>query len=594
MACDDAPSRPFGGERATGEDSGVTLTAAPETQDLLPAVTSLRDEVGTTSLPFDLPGVRAAERGRSELLRQLDDYILPRLTSLDAPLLAVVGGSTGAGKSTLVNSVVGAVVTAPGVLRPTTRSPVLVHHPDDARVVLPGHASSRTSRGPPAALAVEGQAPCSWSPRRALPPGLALLDAPDIDSVVPATASWPASCSRAADLWLFVTTAARYADAVPWHLLRQASERGTSVAVVLDRVAHGLDPRHPSAPRRRCCGAGPRRAPIFTVPESPLEVDGLLPARRDGPAALVALGAGRGRAGPRRRRPPDARPARSTRSTSAPRPCVDAVGGRGQRRRRRSLKAALTAYASATSGVETGMSDGSSLRGEVLARWQEFVGTGEFFRQVEIDGLAGPRPHRGRPQGRAGAVRHLDEALHSGVEELIRTAGQRAATTTSRPGASWPAGQLLQAHPGLARSRRERDRTVSALVRDWQGDILEMVRGEGKDRRTTARIIAYGVNAVGGRAHARHLRRHGRVTGAEIGIAGGTAVVGQKLLEAVFGDQAVRELARQAREACWPGSEALYAAERERVRGAVLDEVHVDAEKARTLARRRGRRAGRP
>ena len=47
-------------------------------------------------------------------------------------MLAVVGGSTGAGKSTLVNSLVGDDVSRTGVLRPTTRSPVLVHHPDAA------------------------------------------------------------------------------------------------------------------------------------------------------------------------------------------------------------------------------------------------------------------------------------------------------------------------------------------------------------------------------------------------------------------------------------------------------------------------------
>ena len=76
---------------------------------------------------------------------QLDDYVLPRLRSLDAPLLVVVGGSTGAGKSTLVNSILGRHVTTPGVLRPTTRAPVLVHHPDDApwftgQRILPGMA----------------------------------------------------------------------------------------------------------------------------------------------------------------------------------------------------------------------------------------------------------------------------------------------------------------------------------------------------------------------------------------------------------------------------------------------------------------------
>ena len=44
----------------------------------------------------------------------------------------VVGGSTGAGKSTLVNSLVRAPVSAAGVLRPTTRAPVLVCNPADA------------------------------------------------------------------------------------------------------------------------------------------------------------------------------------------------------------------------------------------------------------------------------------------------------------------------------------------------------------------------------------------------------------------------------------------------------------------------------
>ena len=59
---------------------------------------------------------------------------------------------------------------------------------------------------------------------------------PDIDSVVSANRALAAQLLSAADLWLFVTTAARYADAVLLELLRQASERGTAVAIVLDRV----------------------------------------------------------------------------------------------------------------------------------------------------------------------------------------------------------------------------------------------------------------------------------------------------------------------------------------------------------------------
>jgi hypothetical protein len=94
--------------------------------------------------------------------------------------------------------------------------------------------------------------------------------------------------------------------------------------------------------------------------------------------------------------------------------------------------------------------------------------------------------------------------------------------------------------------------------------------------------MAYGVNGLGVVLMLVTFASTAGVTGAEIGIAGGTAVVGQKLLEAVFGDQAVRELARQAREHLLTRVEELYAAERERYEGAVTT-VHVDAEKTSAL-----------
>jgi len=558
----------------------VTLTAAPETQDLLPAVTSLRDEVGTTSLPFDLPGVRAAERGRTELLRQLDDYILPRLSSLDAPLLAVVGGSTGAGKSTLVNSLVGAVVSAPGVLRPTTRSPVLVHHPDDERWFTPTRILPDLARAT-GGNAVEGQATMQLVTSSTLPPGLALLDAPDIDSVVLGNRELARQLLGAADLWLFVTTAARYADAVPWELLRQASERGTSVAVVLNRVPKGSIPviREHLGSMLKEQGLG--AAPIFTVAESPLEDDGLLPhdevARLYSWLSALAKDA-RARALVVRQTLTGALDSLDPRIQSL----VDASAAQVSARKALE-KAALTSYASATSGVETGMSDGSLLRGEVLARWQEFVGTGEFFRQVETT-VSRVRDRivagfKGEPVPSA----HLDEALHSGVAELIRAEGQGAATTTSRSWRSLAGGStLLQAHPDLTRVSAEFDRTVSSLVHDWQGDVLDLVRSEGKDRRTTAKVTAYGVNAVGTVLMLVTFAYTGGITGAEVGIAGGTAVLGQKLLEAIFGDQAVRSMATKAKEALLDRAEAAFAQERERFT-AVLDQVDLRPDQARTL-----------
>ena len=249
---------------------------------LVGVVSHLRDEVARATLPLDIAGRDAAERRRVELLRQLDDYVLPRLASLDAPLLAVVAGSTGAGKSTLVNSIVGATVSRAGVIRPTTTSPVLVHHPDDdrwfaGRTVLPGLARVT---GPPDEEPQPGTVRLVAS--ESLPSGMALVDAPDIDSVVHANREIATQLMAAADLWLFVTTAARYADAVPWDLLRTASERGTSVAIVLDRVP----PEAVDQVRPHLVGMlrdqGLVTAPIFTIPETVLTADGMLPESATG------------------------------------------------------------------------------------------------------------------------------------------------------------------------------------------------------------------------------------------------------------------------------------------------------------------------
>src|SRR3954452_2982849 len=195
------------------------------------ALVGLSAHLRGLGLHLELPGVADARRVRDELIAQIEDYLLPRLRSMDAPLLMVVGGSTGAGKSTLVNSLVGTDVSPAGVLRPTTRAPVLACHPDDLPWVrddriLPGLA--RTTGGP------AGPGGLELAQTERLPPGLALLDAPDIDSVVEANRALAGQLLAAADAWLFVTTAARYAHAVPWDLLQAARDRGTALSVVLD------------------------------------------------------------------------------------------------------------------------------------------------------------------------------------------------------------------------------------------------------------------------------------------------------------------------------------------------------------------------
>ena len=77
----------------------------------LAEIEQLRAALVGHEFAIELPENAEARRERTELLDQVDDYLLPRLRRVDAPLLAVLGGSTGAGKSTITNSLVGSDVT---------------------------------------------------------------------------------------------------------------------------------------------------------------------------------------------------------------------------------------------------------------------------------------------------------------------------------------------------------------------------------------------------------------------------------------------------------------------------------------------------
>lgn len=268
-----------------GHSSHVAILEAQS--ELLDALTALRERVAAARFPLALPGAERARRSRAEVLAHLDGYLVPRVREPDAPLLAVVGGSTGAGKSTLVNSLVGRRVSEAGVLRPTTRTPVLVCHPDDhhwfagqrvlpqlGRVWMPRQEDDEHVPATPPHAAPDGQPALAVETSRSVPAGLALLDAPDIDSLVAANRDLAADLICAADIWVLVTTAARYADATPWHLLRSARERRVTLVTVLDRVPHQVAAevsRHYGTLLER---AGLGEVPRFTVPELPESVRG--------------------------------------------------------------------------------------------------------------------------------------------------------------------------------------------------------------------------------------------------------------------------------------------------------------------------------
>ena len=543
---------------------------------LAASLVRLRDALAGVRLPLELPdSVSALERARG-FVAQLDDYVLPRLDRLDAPLLAVIGGSTGAGKSTLVNSLLGRVVTAPGVIRPTTRSPVLVHHPDDAEwfasdKILPGLARSTKTAHDARTLQVV--------PEPTLPRGLAILDAPDVDSVVAENRALAAQLLAAADLWLFVTTAARYADAVPWDYLRSAAERHAVVAVVLDRVPPAAIGEVPAHLGQMMSQRGLGSSPLFAVPETQVDDTGLLPNAavspiRDWLAELAADAVSRNRVVLQTL---DGAIGALAAGTPAVAEAVDAQAASLATLREDAEKS----FAEAVRTVAVQTADGTLLRGEVLARWHDFVGTGEFFRAVEQK-IGWLRDRfmaviKGEPK----QAIDMKVAVESGMEVLIREEGEAAAGRVESAWQAHPAGRQLLANTKDDLSRASRDYPLAAAnaVRAWQGDVLELVSREGAAKKSAARFWALGVNGVGVALMVLVFSQTGGLIGAEVGVAGGTAVLAQRVLEAIFGEDAVRRLAKQAKGDLDARVEAVMANELGRYLAA-LDAVGFSADQA--------------
>jgi hypothetical protein len=519
--------------------------------ELLAAMSSLLLGVRDTPLQLDADGVTAVRETQAEVLDQLSDYILPRLVQLDAPLLAIVGGSTGAGKSTLVNSLVGERVTESGVLRPTTRSPVLVHHPDDAEWFQPDRILPDLAR----TMAVGNS---SYGLRLAsttkIPQGLAILDAPDVDSIDKGNRELAAQLLAAADLWLFVTSAARYADQVPWDYLRQAAERSTSVAVVLDRTSDDAVSEVRGHLARMMTSRGLSDSPLFTVPESGLDVDGLLPPEAVGTMVrwLHELAADPAAREMVVHRTLDGAVRNIVMRTHDVADALDAQIEISEQL----YRDADAVYRTTLDDVSARCADGTLMRGDVLASWQQFVGTGELLRSVEekvsrirdrfVDGMTGKRTRS----------TEVAEAIETGVRMLLVEHGEAAAEKVSRSWAATPPGRrLVDENPGLDRASRDFRVKAERIVHDWRQGVLELVRTEGADKRMTAKFLAFGVNGI---AVALMVVTFSRAAVTE---GTGTSALGRRLLDAIFGASVVDDMIQKCQSDLESRTVALFDAE---------------------------------
>ena len=525
-------------------------------QQLAEAFRNLDASIPAAQFPLPLEGAESLRSLAGSISNQVRDYLLPRATRLDAPLLAVVGGSTGAGKSTLVNSLLRAEVSRPGVLRPTTKSPVLVCHLEDeawfrSERVLPDLVRTDTQLHDSRALHI-----VSFPD---LPPGLALLDAPDIDSVDDANRSLARQLLLAADLWLFVTSAARYADAVPWGYLASAAERNTVVSVVVNRCPPGALTDVAGHLAQMLAERGLGAAKLFAVPERALTCDGFLP-RGDVSGIRQWLGS-----------LADASEARTQVAVQTLAGSVRSLDPQllelidGVARQDEALTelrtTAESAYRDAAEEVARAASDGTMLRGEILSRWQDLVGTGEFMRGIEEkigairDRISGW--FRGEPK-----VEAVQVAISDSLSAVLVEAGERAAEATAR---SWSrtrwGREIVAAEPSLARASDSFRDAASEAIRAWQSDILRLVEEEGRGKRMKARFLAIGTNVAGAALIIVVFSLTGGLPTAEVGIAGGTSLLAQRLLEAVFGEDEVRRLAAQAQRQLRDRVDAVLATE---------------------------------
>lgn len=504
------------------------------------------------------PGPNRTARAE-RLRRHVDDYLRPRALDASAPLVVVILGSTGSGKSSLFNALAGRAVSPSGVLRPTTRRPMAIIHPsDDGSDLLPGMSGRGTVE-----FVTDPDA------RR----GIAVVDAPDFDSVELGNRTLAVELLEAADLVIFVTTASRYADQVPWTILGRVRQRGVPLLAVLNRLPAETDDadavltdyRH-LLERGKLADSG-----AFGALEVVAVAEGALDAERD---------------------------ALDSSSVAPIREALDRLMSDEVERRglaRRSLAAALAgmpsaveevareideedaaaasltrtadrAYTDGRAALATEVRRGTFLRAEVLRQWQDFVGAGQVARILShgIGRVAATVRGLWRPGPPAPSTEVRDAAF----ADLVALSVQHADAAARRTAVAWLedpyGGRALAVDAGLWGASSALGARLTGDLETWAGEVADRIRVLGEQRKGWAKVASIGVNAVGTSAILAVFVHTGGLTGAEVGITAATAVVNQKLLEAIFGEANVAAFVAEARGRLGQLLDAAFADERRR------------------------------
>jgi len=493
------------------------------------------------------PRSEAATARARQFADHLRGHVRVRAASLEAPVVVLLVGPTGAGKSTIFNTIAGRAASSTGVLRPTTRVAVILVHPDDREALVDG------------ALAGIPSEQVRMVTDDAIEPGLVLIDAPDIDSLEHANRALTDRLVEAADLCVFVTTATRYADQVPWSVLARVQERGLPLLVVVNRMPPDPDDqREVLADVRRLLGdAG---------------LDGLLADGRDAtPRDLVAVREGDLDADGERLVAATIAPLldeiarlradREARVALAARALTGSLAGLGESLDRIADDAdhetidvealrrlADRAYDSGLVALRQEIGQGTFLREEALRHWQSFVGADQMTRFFSegIGRIRGAIIAAFRP-----ATAPVAEMRAATTDDLLAVARLQAAEAARRTATAWAdepgMGPVMAEDADLWLPSPDFDARLRGRLEGWIESIVEDIQQNGRSKRTLARGASVGVNVLGTGVMLGTFIHTGGLTGAEVGVAAATAFLNQKLLSALFGEAAMVELIADAR-----------------------------------------------
>jgi hypothetical protein len=508
-------------------------------------LTALADVLA--SLRFDLSGTGAPGlRRRAEASARLLRATVARTADPDAPLLVVVAGGTGAGKSTTVNSLARERVAATGVIRPTTHAPVLVAHTDDAArleasAVLPHLPRTRGGDG------ADGGGQLIVRSSAGLPAGLALVDTPDVDSVETTNHQLAEDVLDVADAWLWFVTARTYADEAGARYLRLARDRQVLTAVVVTQVRDRDRDEVLEDVARLLADEGVAADRLLHVPMTEV-VDGQVAdhAVEGLRSWLVELAA------------PEARAAARDRSLRGLRAAVPgevapiAAGLDQELATAARLRAALArAYGGLREQLAEELDRGIPLRADVLDRWRDVVGGGETMLRIQtaatrMRGMV--RQLLGSESGPTESPRQVRAEVADTLSDTIGRLLERASWDARRRFEEDPVGrELLDRHPQLRAPDEDRAHRIRAAVDAWGEHVAELVATVGADRRVQARVWSTALNAVATSAILVVFTVSGGLTGGEVGIAALASAGSQALLVRLFGEQNLRKLLEDSR-----------------------------------------------